>query len=202
MKGFELFRKFFGKKERSAQSLTGAAGLTQNGVLTEGHGEVVFFIVSPSNISVLSREAVGEKVGRLAALFSSQGDIEIFCADARENFGNNMTYLDGRIREEKNEKVRELLLRDRAFLEEMQNRMSTSREFLFIVRFGKGTGEESFSTLNRIEKSINDLGFACRRAEKEDVKRIVAGYFGVRSAGEIMDEYDGESAAGKWIIED
>ena len=109
MKGFELFRKFFGKKERSAQSLTGAAGLTQNGVLTEGHGEVVFFIVSPLNISVLSREAVGEKVGRLAALFSAQGDIEIFCADARENFGNNMTYLYGRIREEKNEKVRELL---------------------------------------------------------------------------------------------
>ena len=154
------------KRIISTQALLGARGFSRNGIQTNGHGEIVFYLVSPTNISVLSRVAVAQKIKHLMTLLSAQPDLEIVCIDARENFDDNKLYLDERFNDEPNGKIRELLLKDKAFLDDIQVQMSTAREFLFLVRLRNESEEESFSRLNRIEKCINEQGFNCRRADK------------------------------------
>lgn len=186
----------------STQALLGVKGFSRNGIQTNGHGEIVFYLVSPTNISVLSRVAVAQKVKHLMTLLSAQPDLEIVCIDARENFDDNKLYLDERFNDEPNGKIRELLLKDKTFLDDIQVQMSTAREFLFLVRLRNESDEESFSRLNRIEKCINEQGFNCRRADKDDTKRVIARYFGVRMVDEAIEDHDGDKAAEKWIIPD
>ena len=58
-----------------------------------------------------------------------------------------------------------------------------------------------FATLNRLEKQINDQGFDCRRATKDDIKRILSRYFG-HMTEDAIDDVDGERMIKKWIIPD
>ena len=186
----------------STQALLGVKGFSRNGIQTNGHGEIVFYLVSPTNISVLSRVAVAQKIKHLMTLLSAQPDLEIVCIDAMENFDGNKLYLDERFNDEPNGKIRELLLKDKAFLDDIQVQMSTAREFLFLVRLRNESDEESFSLLNRIEKCINEQGFNCRRADRDDTKRVLMRYFGVRTTDRVIDDHDGDTASEKWIIPD
>ena len=190
------------KGDRSTQAMLGVKSFSRNGIQTDGHGEIVYFLVKPTNISVLSRVSVGQKVKQLMQLLTVQPDMEIICLDARENFDDNKLYLDARLEDETNARIRDLLEQDKVFLEEIQVQMSTAREFLFAVRMRNESDEQSFSTLNRIEKSINEQGFDCTRAEKDDVKRILSRYFGINTDEKQLDDHDGDSAMEKWIIPD
>ena len=190
------------KGNLSTQAMLGVKSFSRNGIQTDGHGEIVYFLVKPTNISVLSRTSVGVKIKHLMHLLSAQPDIEIICLDARENFDDNRLYLDARLEDENNARIRDLLERDKVFLEEIQVQMSTAREFMFAVRMRNESDEQSFSTLNRIEKSINEQGFDCTRAEKDDVKRILSRYFGINTDEKQLDDHDGDTAMEKWVIPD
>lgn len=190
------------KGNLSTQAMLGVKSFSRNGIQTAGYGEIVYFLVKPTNISVLSRVSVGQKVKQLMQLLSVQPDMEIICLDARENFDDNKLYLDARLEDETNALIRELLERDKVFLDEIQVQMSTAREFLFAVRMRNESDEQSFSTLNRIEKSINEQGFDCNRAEKDDVKRILSRYFGINTDETQLDDHDGDTAMEKWFIPD
>ena len=190
------------KGKLSTQDMLGVKSFSRNGLQTAGHGEIVYFLVKPTNISVLSRISVGQKVRQLMHLLTVQPDMEIICLDARENFDDNKRYLDTRLEEETNACVRDLLERDKVFLDDIQVQMSTAREFLFAVRMRNESDEQLFSTLNRIEKSINEQGFDCTRAEKDDVKRILSRYFGINTDETQLDDHDGDSAMEKWFIPD
>lgn len=190
------------KGNLSTQAMLGVKSFSRNGIQTDGYGEIVYFLVKPTNISVLSRVSVGQKVKQLMQLLTVQPDLEIICLDARENFDDNKLYLDARLEDETNALIRELLERDKIFLDEIQVQMSTAREFLFAVRMRNESDEQSFSTLNRIEKSINEQGFDCTRAEKDDVKRILSRYFGINTDEKQLDDHDGDTAMEKWFIPD
>ena len=146
------------KGTMSTQELIGVKNFSRNGIQTNGHGEVVYFMISPTNISVLSRAAIGQKIKNLMELIMAEPNIEVICMDARENFDENKIYLDERIEDEPNGKIRELLMRDKAFLDDIQVQMSTSREFLIAYRLRNESDEQSFSVLNRVEKCINEQG--------------------------------------------
>jgi hypothetical protein len=190
------------KGNLSTQAMLRVKSFSRNGIQTNGYGEIVYFLVKPTNISVLSRVSVGQKVKQLMQLLTVQPDMEIICLDARENFDDNKLYLDARLEDETNALIRELLERDKVFLDEIQVQMSTAREFLFAVRMRNESDEQSFSTLNRIEKSINEQGFDCNRAEKDDVKRILSRYFGINTDETQLDDHDGDTAMEKWFIPD
>lgn len=190
------------KGNTSTQDLLGVKHFSRNGIQTDGHGELAYFIITPTNISVLPRASVAQKIHDLTQLLAAKPDIEFMCVDARENFDDNKRFLDELKDAETNPDVRALIEKDRAFLDDIQLEMSTAREFMFVVRLRNESDEQSFSNLNRIEKVINGQGFACRRAEHEDVKRILARYFGASIDDKPLDDVDGETAVGQWIIPD
>ena len=190
------------KGNTSTQTLLGVKHFSRNGVQTAGHGELAYFLVTPTNISVLSRVSIAQKIRHLTQLLSAQPDLEIVCMDARENFDDNKVYLDVRREEETNPAIRELLEKDKRFLDDIQLEMSTAREFMFVIRLRNESEEQSFAGLNRIEQLINEQGFGCRRADRDDVKRVLSRYFGLTTEEKQLDDMDGETAIEKWFIPD
>ena len=90
----------------------------------------------------------------------------------------------------------ELLELDAGHLDRMQVQMATAREFLLIIRLRNQKENEVFAYLNRIEKMLVEQGFTSKRADEEDMKRILAVYFEQNVTTEKFEEFDGE----RWII--
>ncbi len=189
-------------KNSGVQQLIGVKSFSRNGIQTDGHGELCFYLIKPTNISVLSQDSITVKVRHLMQLLTAQPDVEICCIDDHECFDGNKEYLKQRIEEEQNPKVRELLDRDLKFLNDIQMEMSTNRQFMFIVRLKNDSKDQSFSNLNRIEKAINEQGFSARKADKSDIKRILSIYFGSSSTVEELPDTDGVYSVQKWVIPD
>ena len=98
--------------------------------------------------------------------------------------------------EESNPAVRKLLELDAGHLDRIQVQMATAREFLLIIRMKEQKESEMLSYFNRIEKMLEEQEFKVKRAEEEDIRRILAVYFEQNVTTEKFEEFDGE----RWII--
>lgn len=179
------------KKGRSVQDLIGIKTFTKYGLATN-KGELLFYLVSPTNISVLSYVNIEIKIRHLMMVLSAIPDIEITCTDSSECFDDNKAYLHDRLSEEQNPKVRKIIKKDIDFLDNIQMEMATARQFLFIARLKNTKDKQTFDTANRIEKVISEQGFEVQRMKKEDIKRFLALYFEASMNGEAMPDVDGE----------
>lgn len=178
------------KKGRSVQEMVGIKTFTKYGLLT-GKGELLFYTVAPTNISVLSYTNIEIKIRHLMLVLSSLPDIEITCLDSAECFDENKAYLKTRLSEELNENIRRLLQQDADMLDELQTEMATARQFLFIARLKWQKEKQVFDAANRIEKVISEQGFEVRRMRKPDIKRFLAIYFEASMNGESLPDTDG-----------
>lgn len=178
------------RKGRSVQDLIGIKGFTNYGLETE-KGELIFFLASPTNISVLSYANIEIKIRHLMMVLSAVPDLEITCTDSSECFDDNKAYLKARTASESNPKIRSLLEQDMAFLDGKQIEMATARQFLFLARLKGQKEKQVFDAANRVEKTISEQGFEVRRLEKEEIKRFLALYFEASMYGEQMPDVDG-----------
>lgn len=179
------------KKGRSVQDLIGIKTFTKYGLATN-KGELLFYLVSPTNISVLSYVNIEIKIRHLMMVLSAIPDIEITCTDSSECFDDNKAYLHDRLSEEQNPKVRKIIKKDIDFLDNIQMEMATARQFLFIARLKNTKDKQTFDIANRIEKVISEQGFEVQRMKKADIKRFLALYFEASMNGEAMPDVDGE----------
>ena len=167
------------KNMESTRELMGTSEVTDYSIRTYKNEELVYFLIQPSNISVLSEESLSARIYGLMTVLK-----------------DNKRYLKKRMEEETNTVVRKLLEKDANYLDRMQVQMATAREFLLIIRLREKKENEIFSYLNRIEKMLAEQGFTSKRAEEEDIKRILAVYFEQNVTTEKFEEFDGE----RWII--
>lgn len=178
------------QKGRSVQQLLGIQTFTKYGLLTN-NGELLFYRVAPTNISVLSAANIEIKIRHLQMLLSAIPDLEIICTDSCECFDDNKAYLHRRAMEEANPDVRELLLKDKEMLTSMQAEMSTARQFVLVKRCKGMKPEQVFVAMNRVLKSVAEQGFEVQRMTKPDIKRLIAIYFGASMDGDLMPDVDG-----------
>ena len=87
--------------------------------------------------------------------------------------------------------MRGLLEKDRDMLTGMQAEMSTARQFVLVKRCKGLKPEQVFQTMNHVQKAIAEQGFEVQRMSKEDIKRVVAVYFGASMDGDLMPDVDG-----------
>lgn len=179
------------RKGHSVQDLMGIKTFTKYGLATN-KGELLFYQVAPTNISVLSHINIEIKIRHLMMVLSSIPDIEITCTDSSECFDDNKAYLHDRTDEETNPKVRKLIKKDIEFLDQIQMEMATARQFLFIARCKKMKPSQVFRTANSIEQTITEQGFETHRLRKDEIKRFLALYFDASMNGEHMPDVDGE----------
>ncbi len=179
------------KKGRSTQELIGIKTFTKYGLET-AKGELLFYLVSPTNISVLSHTNIEIKIRHLMMVLSAIPNVEITCTDSCECFDDNKSYLQMRLSEEQNPKVRKVLKKDVEMLDHVQAEMATARQFLFITRCKGMKPEQIFQTVNRTEKVISEQGFEVQRMKKAEIKRFLAIYFEASMNGDQMPDTDGE----------
>lgn len=190
------------KKNQSTKELIGIDEITDYSLKTSA-GELVYFIIHPTNISVLSDVNISARIYALMTVLKGIAEIEMLCLNSKENFDENKQYLNNRMEVESNPVIRNLLQQDSTNLDRMQVQMATAREFLIIIRLKKEEEKghnditaDVFPYLSRIEKSLKDQGFIARRANNSDIKRLLGVYYEQNVTTEKYEDYDGE----RWIV--
>jgi hypothetical protein len=73
------------REKASTRQLMGIEGINGHSLATP-HGELVFFMIKPTNISVLSESSVGARIYALMNVLKGIAEIEMLCLNSRENF--------------------------------------------------------------------------------------------------------------------
>ena len=184
------------EKRLSTRQFIGAKEITDYSLVTYGQGELVYFIVKPTNISVLSESSVGARIYALMTVLKGVAEIEMLCLNSRESFEDNKRFLKSQMEQEENPVIRRLLEQDQTHLDRIQVQMAKAREFLIMLRLKDEKESDIFPYLSRIEKSLKEQSFSVKRADKEDIKRILAVYYEQNVTTEKFEDFDGE----RWII--
>ena len=170
-------RKKPSRAQRTVRKLVDLRELTGYGVSTYGHGEIAFLSIKPSNLSVLTPESLTARVNALMNVLKGIAEITMLCLNSRENYAENKQYLRQRLEDEENEAIREQLRQDILLLDCEQTSMATAREFFFVLHLRGENVLEIPPYLSHVEQIVREQGFVVRRAEREDVMRILAMYF-------------------------
>lgn len=182
-------------REQSTRQLMGIDDFTDYGIATR-MGNLVFFAIKPTNISVLPGSGVGARIYALLNVIKGPVEIEMLALNSKESFENNKDFYRQQANLEDLPAIRKLLEQDSAHLDRIQVLMASSREFYILVRLQGKKESDVFSYLSRIEKSIKDNGFTVRRATEQDLKRMLGVYFEQNVTTERFEDHDGE----RWII--
>ena len=178
------------QRGRSVQELMGIYGFTRYGLATTA-GELLFFRVSPVNISVLSASNIDVKIHNLQTALTVMPDLEIVCTDSCECFDGNREYLRRRALEESNRQVRSILEKDREMLSQMQSEMSNARQFYLVMRFKNMKPDMVFSAINEARKRMSEKGFETHRLTRPELKRFLAIYLEASMDGDKLPDMDG-----------
>ena len=178
------------KQRQSTRQLMGIRKLLPHGVAIPG-GSLVFFLIHPDNLSVLSAECIRQRVTALSNLFRAEEQVEVLGLDSRESFQQNQVYYQTRLEEETTPKIRELLQKDISYLDEIQTTSASSREFVLVLRMEEQAALDE-GGLRQKEKSLCDHGISVRLAEEQDVKRLLVSYYLHDADPESLEDVDGE----------
>ena len=188
-------KKNAAQQRQTSRELIDIQKITEYGLLTS-HGELVFFSIEPTNLSVHSPESIGSRIYALMTVLKGMAEIEMLALNSKESFENNKDFYRQQANLEDLPAIRKLLEQDSAHLDRIQVLMASSREFYILVRLQGKKESDVFSYLSRIEKSIKDNGFTVRRATEQDLKRMLGVYFEQNVTTERFEDHDGE----RWII--
>ncbi len=184
------------KQKQYTRQLINTKAVTDHSLETFRGDELVYFIIKPTNISVLSEASISARIYALMTVLKGVAELEFLCSNSRENFEDNKQFLKCRMEQENNLAVRRLLEHDQIHLDRIQVQMATAREFLVVIRLRNEKENEALSYLSRIEKTLRDQGFSTKRADKEDIRRLLAIYFEQNVTTEKFEDFDGE----RWMI--
>lgn len=188
-------KKKYDKNSISTQGLINIKAITDYSLITE-YGGLVYFIIKPTNISVLSESSISNRIYALMTVLKGITDVEMICLNSKENFDDNKIYLKKRMEEETNPIIQKLLQSDSQNLDRLQVQTATSREFLIIIRLQNQKDGENLPYLSRIEKILKEQGFTAKRADNDDIKKIIAVYFEQNVTTDSYEDFDGE----RWVI--
>ncbi|HBR07622.1 MAG TPA: hypothetical protein DD735_01860 [Clostridiales bacterium] len=185
------------REKASTRQFIGITGITDHSLLTS-HGELVFFIFKPTNLSVMSDSNIAGRIYALVTVVKGMAELEMLCVNSRENFEENKSFLKYRLEVEDNPAIRKLVQQDTSHLDRMQVLMATAREFCFVIRLDENKESNDSGYLSRIEKAIRDQSFTVHRADSGEIKKMLGVYYEQNVTTEKYENFDGE----RWIILD
>lgn len=180
------------RQHQSTRQLMGIQRLTPHGVTT-ARGELVFFLIRPDNLTVLSEDGIRVRVTALANLLRAESAVELLALDSRESFQRNKEFYQARLEQETIPALRTLLEQDIRHLEAIQSASASSREFLLVMRLEEKEAADERG-LRQLEKALCDHGIHVQLAEAQDVKRLLAVYYQHDVTTDYFEDVDGEMA--------
>ena len=180
------------RQHQSTRQLMGIQRITPHGVTT-ARGELVFFLIRPDNLTVLSEDGVRVRVTALANLLRAESAVELLALDSRESFQRNKEFYQARLEQETVPALRTLLRQDIRHLESIQSASASSREFLLVMRLEEKEAADERG-LRQLEKALCDHGVRVQLVEEQDVKRLLAVYYQHDVTTDYFEDVDGERA--------
>ena len=171
----------FLRQRQTTRQLMGVTRLTEHGAVC-GRDELLFYLLRPDNLSILSPKGIRGRVRALTGLLQGMASLELLALDSRESFLKNKQYYQRRLEEEPSPALRELLRQD---MEHLDARQLDSK------------AAEDRELPRRLEKQIQDHGFHVCLAGEQDVKRILAVYYQQDVVTEHFEQVDGE----RWVTD-
>lgn len=190
-----MSRKKKTEGNQSTRQLMGIESIKDHCIATR-MGDLVFFIIKPTNISVLPDSGVTARIYALLNVVKGLAEIEMLALNSKESFEDNKRFYASRMEAEELPALRRLLEQDSSHLDRIQALMASAREFYIIVRLRNEKESEIFPYLSRIEKTIKDNGFSVSRAGEQELKRMLGIYFEQDVTTEQYEDYDGD----RWVI--
>ena len=190
-----MSRKKKREGNQSTRQLMGIESIKDHCIATR-MGDLVFFIIKPTNISVLPDSGVTARIYALLNVVKGLAEIEMLALNSKESFEDNKRFYSSRMETEELPAIRRLLEQDSNHLDRIQALMASAREFYIIVRLRNEKESEIFPYLSRIEKTIKDNGFSVSRAGEQELKRMLGIYFEQDVTTEQYEDYDGD----RWVI--
>ncbi len=188
-------KKNAAQQRQTSRELIDIQKITEYGLLTS-HGELVFFSIEPTNLSVHSPESIGSRIYALMTVLKGMAEIEMLALNSKESFEDNKRHYRQLREQEQLPVIRKLLERDMMGLDRLQVQMATAREFFVIVRLKNEKDSDIQSYLSRIQKNLEDQGFKTRLSSAEERKRMLGVYLEQNATTEKYEDYDGE----RWVM--
>ncbi len=183
------------KNMDSTRQLMGIDGIKDYCISTPV-GELVFFIIRPTNISVLPESGISARIHSLLNVVKGQAELEMLALNSRESFERNKSFYHDRMEAEPLPAIRNLLQQDVTHLDRVQATMASAREFCIVLRLRDNKDADVFPYLTRVEQIISDNGFAVHRASEQELKKLLGVYFEQNVTTESFEDHDGD----RWVI--
>ena len=165
------------RKTKPTRQLINAKTITNSTLKLFNEDELVFFIIQPQNLSVMSVENIGSKIFALTNVLKGLADLEMICLNSRDNFEDQV--------------IINLLEKDLYHLDKIQTLTATARLFLLCIRIRPNDQVEIMQLIHRIEKLIKLQNITVTRANKEDIKNMLAVYFEQNVTNDCFEDRDG-----------
>ena len=179
------------KKKESTQELLGIEAITDYGISTK-QGELVFFSVAPTNLSVLPGDSIDARINALLNIIKGYDGIEMIATDSMQSFEYNKRFYRDRLEKETCPAVRRLLELDIEHLDRIQVMTASSRQFYIVLRIRSEVKGDIYSHLGNVEKYIHEQGFTVHRADRQELKKLLAVYYGQSISVDLYPDYDGQ----------
>lgn len=179
------------RNKNATRALMGIDSLTGHSIATPT-GELVFYIIQPTNIGVLPESSITARVDSLRRLLSGQLDWEMMALNSRETFEANKNFYRQRQEKEQLPAIRRLLTLDSQHLDDIQVRLASGREFYLVLRLRGKQESDIRPYLSRVEQHIKNSGFTTRRANAREIKQMLSVYFEQNIHAEGYEDYDGQ----------
>lgn len=179
------------KKKKPTRDLLNIKTISDYSIQLLNGDEIVFFIIQPQNLSVMSQENIGSKIFALTNVLKGLAELEMVCLNSRDNFEENKVYLRKRIEEEQNPKIVKLLTQDLYHLDKIQTQTATARLFLLCIRIKPNDQVEIMQLIHRIEKLIKLQNLTVKLANKDEIKSMLAVYFEQNVTNDCFENRDG-----------
>lgn len=179
--------------KNSTRQLIGASSIEDCCLVNNNNEKTAYLIIAPINLNVLANNIIHSKVENLAKALSDLGSVEFMCINSAQSYENNKRFLSQRILQERNESLKEIDRLDIEFLDDIQVKMATSREFLVMLRFHvRDSIQQIAYSLEKARQTMTQNDFLVRTADKASIKRMLAIYFEQNIYEEEMQNFDGE----------
>ena len=87
------------QKKESTQELLGIESITDYGISTK-QGELIFFAVAPTNLSVLPADSIDARINALLNIIKGYDGIEMIAMDSMQSFEYNKRFYRDRLEKE------------------------------------------------------------------------------------------------------
>ena len=165
------------KKKESTQELLGIEAITDYGISTK-QGELVFFSVAPTNLSVLPADSIDARINALLNIIKGYDGIEMIATDSMQSFEYNKRFYRDRLEKE--------------HLDRIQVMTASSRQFYIVLRIRSEVKGDIYAHLGNVEKYIHEQGFTVHRADRQELKKLLAVYYGQSISVDPYPDYDGQ----------